>query len=67
LAARTARELAGVSESAPAASDSAGISTGEPSAVIDQLERLARLREQGALTDEEFEAQKRRLSDLPDP
>jgi hypothetical protein len=35
--------------------------TPDPSALLEYLERLAKLREQGALTDEEFEAQKRRL------
>lgn len=34
-----------------------------PDAVLDRLERLAALRDAGALTDEEFQAQKRRLLD----
>jgi hypothetical protein len=49
-----------VSESAPAASEGGG-STADPSAVIEQLERLTKLRERGALTEEEFDAQKRRV------
>jgi Short C-terminal domain len=36
-----------------------------PPPVIDQLERLANLRDRGALTDEEFEEQKRRLLSSP--
>jgi hypothetical protein len=61
LAARLAQRAVGTSESAPVASEESGSSTGDPSAVIDQLERLTKLREQGALTDEEFDAQKRRV------
>lgn len=36
---------------------------GNDSAVIEQLERLAKLKEQGALTEQEFEQQKARILD----
>ena len=35
----------------------------ERGGVYDQLERLGKLREQGVVTEEEFEAQKRKLLD----
>lgn len=37
---------------------------GAPSDVVAQLERLAQLKERGALTDEEFQAAKRQILDL---
>jgi len=43
----------------------AGVTTGNPAssgdATIDQLEKLTELRDKGALTPEEFEAQKKRI------
>jgi hypothetical protein len=45
--------------SSPAAS--APPSTGSPPTLIEQIERLARLRDSGALTEAEFQEQKRQL------
>lgn len=60
LAAKLAREARGIpEESSPGTGESAAAS--EVSTAIDQLERLTRLRDQGVLTAEEFEEQKRRV------
>jgi Short C-terminal domain len=53
LVAKMAREASGAGDPPPAATDSDAIG---------QLERLAKLRDSGALTDEEFTAEKQRIS-----
>ena len=60
LVARLARESSDAHESAPGAKSDIQ-EMPDPASVIDQLERLMRLREQGVVTDEEFEAQKKRI------
>jgi hypothetical protein len=61
LAARLAAGPSGAEEPSASQVAAAMSPTPDPSALLEYLERLAKLREQGALTDEEFEAQKRRL------
>jgi hypothetical protein len=56
LAARTATKSTN-----SRASETTGLAQADPSAVIDQLERLTKLRDQGVLNDSEFEAQKQRI------
>jgi hypothetical protein len=61
LAARLAAAASGAGGPSSSVDAEGAHTTPDPSALLDHLERLAKLRQQGALTDEEFEAQKRRL------
>ena len=56
-----AQQSAGVAPQAAAQQGNIPPPPGQAEDRLDLLERLAKLREQGALTDEEFEAQKRQI------
>jgi Short C-terminal domain len=61
LAARLAQRAAGSSGISPYVSQGETATDDDPALAIDQLERLAKLRADGLLSDEEFEEQKQRV------